>query len=149
MPIIFGFLAGDMLGRAVFSRIAMTFAMWFAIAYVGFRIGAANVSPIAGTVLAVLLPGALLVWSLVRPATSRAKIWLIEGMLVMIFACQLWYGAKAALLILVAGFRIANMAAALLSALYVLALWGLRTALLAWVRRSDRVSGPRSLLRVA
>lgn len=94
MPIIFGWMAGGLLGRALVSRVVLTFALWSGVAILGHRIGTENVSPMGGVVLSMLLPGALLTFALVRPAVSRIKIWLVEGMLVMIFAVQVWWGGK-------------------------------------------------------
>lgn len=149
MPVIFGWMAGDLIGRVLVSRVVLTFAMWFAIAILGYKIGVANISPMGGSVLSILLPGTLLAWALVRPAASRVKIWLVEGMLVMIFAAQVWHGGKAAFRFIGNGFRLSQLGHVVAPLLVVAALWGVRTALLAWVRRSDERLGARSVLRHA
>lgn len=147
MPIIFGWLAGDLFGRAFFSRIVTTFLMWCGVGLIGWKIGAANFSIRTGTVFAALSMGGLLAWSLYRPAGSRTKLWLIEGLLVMIFAAQVVWGILAILVLLHARSDPSAVGRAVMPVLVVVGFWALRAALLAWVRRSADLLGARSVVR--
>ena len=79
MPFVLGWIFGGAFARIAFSRAVVTLALWFGVFVAGNMFGRANISPSAGPVTAVLAPSALLAWALWRPATSRVRLWLLDG----------------------------------------------------------------------
>lgn len=80
MSLLTGFLIGNAAGRVVFSRLVAVMAIWIAIPLIAGRLAAANMSQSAGMVATVAAPAVILVWALVRPARSRIKLTLLDGL---------------------------------------------------------------------
>lgn len=147
MAILLGFLIGDALGRIGLWRAIAVLAFWIALTAVAYRLAAANISPAAGFVAAVIAPLGMLVWTLWDPATSRFRLWLIDGI-------YLW--ARLAMwvsLVLLAwgliefDFRIAVTLAHVWPVMLVGAVaWLIQRGVLVLLKRSHDAAGERSVV---
>jgi hypothetical protein len=148
MPFIWGWIVGDALARIAFSRAIVTLALWYAVVAAGYWLGHSNISPAAGPVAAAIAPLALLAWTLWRPATSKARLWLIDGIYLWLrlamWGCLVTVGAK----LVAVNFKLTAMAPAWPFAIGGGLAWLLQAGLIAWVARGHRQAGGRSLVDV-
>jgi hypothetical protein len=148
MPFIWGWIVGDALVRIAFSRAVVTLALWYGVVAAGYWLGHSNISPAAGPVTAVVAPVALVGWGLWRPATSKVRLWLIDGIYLWLrlamWGCLVMVGAK----LVVVNFKLADLAPAWPFAVGGGLAWLLQTGLIAWVARGHRRAGGRSLVDV-
>jgi hypothetical protein len=146
MPFIWGWIVGDALARIAFSRAIVTVALWYGVVAAGYWLGHSNISPAAGRVTAVIAPSALLAWTLWRPATSKARLWLIDGlylwMRLTMWGCFVMVGGK----LVAVNFKLTDMAPAWPFAAGGGLAWLLQAGLIAWVAREHLRAGDRGLV---
>jgi hypothetical protein len=148
MPFIWGWIVGGALARIAFSRAVVTLALWYGVVAAGYWLGYANISPAAGPVTAVVAPSGLFVWALWRPATSKARLWLIDGMYLWLrlamWGCLVMFVGR----LVAVGFKLTDMAPAWPFAVGGGLAWLLQAGLIAWVTREHIRAGERSLVDV-
>ena len=151
MPVLFGLLVGDAFGRGfariILSHAFLTLVVWCGAVWVGIRIGYYNISPAAGYVTGALTPAALLGWTLWRPARSRAKLWMLDGLFVWARLGMFWFGGWAAIRLFGSDWRLATWvveAAPIVAA--AAGFWALQRALVGLLVRSHRREGSTSLV---
>lgn len=146
MPMLFGLLFGRLFARIAFSRAVVTLALWVGVVFVGVRVGVANFSDTGGYVLGALAPAALLGWALWQPATSRARLWLIDGVYLWLRLGMWWFAGAAALRFAADGLMLSSLPLALPYFAAAAGLWAAQRALAGWVARSHRLAGDRSVM---
>jgi len=141
MPVLFGALfgraLGTVLGRVVWSHAFLTVVVWYGLSAAAFFVARANLGEAAGIPAAVLVPAALLAWTLHRPAESRVKLWLFDGFYVWCRLGVFWSAVvSAAGLFAAAGVITVWLSLVWPHLLVGLGCWLLQRALAEWLRRS-------------
>ena len=149
MPFVFGWIFGGAFARIAFSRAVLTLALWFGVFVAGNMFGRANISPSAGPATAVLATSALLAWALWRPATSRVRLWLIDG--IYLWIRLVMWGCLVVIVwkLVSARFSLLNVTSAWPFAVGGFVAWLLERGLIAWLAREHVRAGDRSLVGTA
>ena len=144
MWVIWGFLAGNVLGRIGFLRAAAVWIMLYALSGLVFVLVWKNVDRQAGVVAGIAVPVSLCVWALWNPARNRFTLWMVDGA---------YLGARLGMWVCVAMmavrlFRVdfhlpASAAQAWTWAAGGVVLWIIQKALMAQVLRSHRIAAQR------
>lgn len=79
MPVLIGVLFGRLFMRIAFSRAVLTLILWAIVWGTASDAGGRLLGSGAGWIAGGLATATLLAWSLWRPARSRAKVWLLDG----------------------------------------------------------------------
>ena len=150
MPVLIGLLFGQLfttlLGRIGFWRAAVTAGVWYCVGFGAYRLVEANVGTTAAPWGAILAPAALLAWTLWHPTTSRVKLWLFDGLYVVLRLCMIFTGFRLALDLLHDHGRLALwLAEGWRSLVVAAALWLVQRGMIGWLRRSHVLAGDRSL----
>jgi hypothetical protein len=147
MPYLIGIVLGDALARIGFFRAIGAAFVLAASGYLAYRLVAANLDPRYAYAASAAAPLALFGWAVWKPAASRFRLWIVDG---VYFAARLsmWWAVLAFAFGLVAsGFRIDRWLTdewpqAATAGLFWFVQWilGVRTA------RSHRIMGDRSVI---
>ena len=149
MPVLFAVLFGGAVGnglaRIMLSHAFLTLVVWCAAIWISIRIGYYNIGPAAGYVPGVLMPAALMAWTLWRPARSRAKLWMLGGLFVWARLGMFWFGGWAILRLINADWHLAAWiasAAPLVAA--AVGFWALQRTMTGLLVRSHHREGDAS-----
>ena len=125
----------------------LTVIVWYGLSAASFWLAHRNLGPAAAPYAAVLVPAALLVCTLRRPAESRAKLWLFDGLYVWTRLGIVWAVVVSAIRLAHDGGSVARWLPGALP--YVLAgvgSWLAQKALVDWLRRSQVRAGDLSVM---
>lgn len=150
MPVLLGVLVGRtfglLLGRVVLSHAVLTVFLWYAVAAGAFWLAYRNLGPAAGPYACVLVPVALLGWTLWRPAENRIKLWMFDGLYVWTRLGIAYAILRLAVALLAAEGRIKpSLSQAWPWVLLAIACWLLQRGMVRWLRRSHRLAGTKGI----
>ena len=107
MPVLIGILFGRMFMRIAFLRAVLTLLLWAVVWATAEGAGGRLLGHRAGWLAGCLASATLLAWSLWRPARSRAKLWMLDGVYLWLRLCLIGAVALAALALLSDGLTVA------------------------------------------
>jgi len=149
MPYLIGMILGDLLGRIGFFRAAGAALLLGGVAFFAYRLVAANVDPTMAYGAAMVAPLAVFGWAIWRPAASRLRLWIVDGVYLAARLAMWWAGIAFAIGLVAAGFRIDRwLAGEWPQAATAGFFWLVQRALGAQVARSHRILGERSVIEV-
>ena len=146
MPFLIGWLAGDMFLKSGLFRPIVTVLFWWGLVCICFFVGDANISRMAGQVMALVVPIAVLAWALWHPATSKVKFWLVEGLMICASLAFVGLLIVIAVRFVMVGFRLRDIVSDWPLAFWAGAAWAVRRVLHALIDRSHRKAGERSVV---
>lgn len=149
MPYLIGMILGDVLGRIGFFRAAGAALLLGAVGFLAYRLVAANLDPAMAYGAAVAAPLTLFGWATWHPATSRFRLWIVDGVYLAARLAMWWAGIAFVLGLVAAGFRIDRwLAGEWPQAATAGFFWLVQRALGAQVARSHRILGERSVIEL-
>lgn len=138
MPLLIGFFLGNAMGRVAFSRLALLMVLWIAIPLIAGRVIAANVSVAAGNMAVVAAPLAVLAWALVRPARSRIKLTLLDGLFAWCRIVAIFCAGRLTFKVIEAGLVLSTLAREGRTVAVLVAAMTISVALEKWIARGAR-----------
>ncbi|MET3436785.1 hypothetical protein [Sphingomonas sp. 1185] len=149
MPYLIGMILGDVLGRIGFFRAAGATLLLGGVAFLAYRLVAANLDPAIAYGGGAAAPLALFGWAIWHPAASRLRLWIVDGVYLAARLAMWWAGIAFAIGLVAAQFRIDRwLAGEWPQAATATFFWLVQQALGAQVARSHRIMGQRSIIEV-
>ena len=149
MPYLIGMILGDVLGRIGFFRAAGAALLLGGVAFLAYRLVAANVDPAIAYGGGAAAPLVLFGWAIWNPAASRFRLWIVDGVYLAARLAMWWAGIAFAIGLVAAQFRIDRwLAGEWPQAATATLFWLVQRALGAQVARSHRIMGERSIIEV-
>lgn len=149
MPYLIGMILGDVLGRIGFFRAAGATLLLGGVAFLAYRLAAANLDPAMAYGAAAAAPLVSFVWAIWHPAASRLRLWIVNGVYLAARLAMWWAGIAFVLGLVAAGFRIDHwLTAEWPQAATATVFWLVQRALDAQVARSHRIMDDRSVIEV-
>lgn len=149
MPYLIGMILGDTLARIGFFRAAGAIIVLAATGFLAHRLVATNLDPAHAYIAAAAAPLVLFGWAFWRPAASRLRLWIVDGVYFAARLAMWWAAAAFAIGLVVAEFRVDRwLSQEWPQAATAGIFWLVQRALGAQVGRSHRIMGERSVIKV-
>lgn len=149
MPYLIGMILGDTLARIGFFRAAGAIIVLAATGFLAHRLVAANLDPDHAYIAAAAAPLVLFGWAFWRPAASRLRLWIVDGVYLAARLAMWWAAAAFAIGLVVAEFRVDRwLSQEWPQAATAGIFWLVQRALGAQVGRSHRIMGEHSVIKV-
>jgi hypothetical protein len=149
VPFIIGMILGDVLGRIGFFRAAGAAILLTAAGFIAYRLVAANLGPDMAWLAGTAAPVALFGWAIWHPASSRFRLWIVDGVFLAARLAMWWAVITSAVGLVTSSFHLGTWLTREALFLPVAGVfWAVQWVLSVQVGRSHRIMGDRSVVEV-